>query len=76
MTQRKKYHVVKSDDQWKVKAEGAKRATRTFDTKAEAVAEGRERGHAAELSQLIIHKANGRIQTEHTYGKDPRDIEG
>lgn len=27
-------------------------------------------------SQLVIHKADGRIQTEHTYGKDPRKTKG
>lgn len=27
-------------------------------------------------SQLVIKKRNGRIQTEHTYGKDPRKTKG
>ena len=27
-------------------------------------------------SQLVIYKKNGRIQTEHTYGADPRRTKG
>lgn len=27
-------------------------------------------------AQLVIHKKNGRIQTEHTYGNDPRRSKG
>lgn len=29
-----------------------------------------------ELSQVVIHGKNGRIQLEWTYGKDPRNVKG
>jgi hypothetical protein len=29
-----------------------------------------------ELCQLVIHGKDGRIQTEHTYGRDPRRSKG
>jgi Uncharacterized protein conserved in bacteria (DUF2188) len=49
---------------------------KTFRTKEEAVragaSQGRQNGHA----QLIIKGRNGRIQSERTYGADPRRTKG
>jgi hypothetical protein len=36
----------------------------------------KERAAKADDGQLVIHKQNGRIQTEHTYGNDPRRRKG
>lgn len=72
---RKEYHVLPQGDGWAVKRDHAERASGLFDTKAEALARGRElsRGIGAEM---ITHTRDGRIQNPNSYGKDrcpPRD---
>ncbi len=48
-----------------------------FDTKQPAVDAGRQTAKgSADPSQLVIKKADGRIQTEHTYQNDPRRHKG
>lgn len=51
-----------------------------FATKREAVAHGRDiarrRYRNGRLVQLVIHKRDGRFQTEHTYGRDPKRSKG
>lgn len=42
---------------------------RVFERKADAVERGRELARA-QHGQLLIRGADGRIQTEHTYGND------
>jgi hypothetical protein len=49
--------------------------------KADAVAEGRECARTAheangDLTQLVVHKKDGKIQFENTYGKDPSKYPG
>jgi hypothetical protein len=58
---------------WRLEGQGA---GQTFPTKDQAVRAGRTRAKAAELGQLVVKGRNGRIQTEHTYGKDPRRSKG
>ena len=76
MSDRKTYHITSKDDHWQVKARGAQRATRLFDTKEKAVEFGREIAKNSELGQIVIHRKDGVIQTEHTYGHDPRKTKG
>ncbi len=77
MANRKTYHVTpKKDGGWNVKGQGASRASSTHDTKAEAVNRGREVAKSQPLGQLVIHKQDGTIQTEHTYGQDPHPPKG
>ncbi len=73
---RKVYHVTKKDDHWQGKRTGADRASVTASTKAEAVAKTKGLAKAAPLGQIRIHKENGQIQMEHTYGQDPRKYLG
>lgn len=73
---RKTYHVVKQDDQWKVKGENAQRSSANFDTKNAAVERAKELAKSQPLGQVVIHKQDGEIQTEYTYGADPRNIPG
>jgi hypothetical protein len=51
-----------------------------FDRKTDAVKEGTRRGKAIQdrggLAQVRIKGANGRIESERTYGKDPRKAKG
>ena len=57
---------------WQGKVAGATRASVVSSTKAEAVQKTKELAKAAPLGQIKIHKGNGQIQTEYTYGQDPR----
>ncbi len=43
-----------------------------FVTKDLAIMEGRSLARRSEPAQLVIFKKNGQIQTEYTYGKDPK----
>jgi uncharacterized protein YdaT len=77
MSKRKTYHVVPNKGGgWDVKAEKASRASSSHETKSEAVERGKELAKNQPLGQIVIHKENGTIQTEHTYGKDPHPPKG
>ena len=67
----KVYHVTWADEQWKVEAEGATRATSVHPTKDEAVAAARELAHAQEPSQVVVYKMDGTVQTRYAY--EPAD---
>ena len=77
MAKRKTYHVTSGPDGgWKVKEEKASRASSSHETKAEAVERAKELAKNQDLGQVVIHKQDGTIQTEHTYGKDPYPPKG
>lgn len=77
MSKRKTYHVVPNKQGgWNVKAENASRAASNHETKSEAVERGKELAKNQPLGQIVIHKGDGTIQTEHTYGKDPHPPKG
>ena len=67
----KVYHVTWADEQWKVEAEGATRATSVHPTKDEAVTAARELAHGQEPSQVVVYKMDGTVQTRYTY--EPAD---
>jgi hypothetical protein len=69
--ERKRYHVVPEQGDWKLELEGGGRASGVFDTKGAAVERGIELARSQGHSQLIIHKQDGTIQEERTYGSDP-----
>ena len=64
------------DGRWQTKAEGASRASQVAKTNAEAIDRARELARSTPLGQVIIHKSDGKIQTEHTYGRDPYPPKG
>lgn len=71
------YHVKPSSDgRWQVAKRGAARASSSHDRKTEAVARGKELASKQRLGQLVVHKADGTIQGEFTYGADPRRTRG
>jgi hypothetical protein len=77
VTKRKTYHVVSnSDGGWDVKKENGQRSSGHFDTKDDAVVRGKELAKSGNHGQIKIHKQDGKIQTEHTYGKDPYPPKG
>jgi len=72
MSDRKTYHVTKNPDgTWKGKAQGGDRASVVGDTKAEVLSRTIEIAKNQQDSQVIIHKKDGKIQSERTYGNDP-----
>jgi len=77
MSRREKFRVLphKSGD-WAVKREGADRASSIHDQKEDAIERAKELAKDAPLGQIIIHKKDGTIQTEHTYRKDPEKYPG
>jgi hypothetical protein len=71
------YDVKRSGDDWAVKERGGARSVGNFDTKDKAVDRARDVArNNPEPAQVVIHKENGRIQTEHTYKKDPNPPKG
>ncbi|MGI9038083.1 MAG: DUF2188 domain-containing protein [Gemmatimonadota bacterium] len=70
------HHIVpNSDGGWDVKRSGATRATRHFDTKADAVDVGREISRN-QRTEFVVHRQDGTIQEKDSHGSDPRSIPG
>lgn len=74
---RKTYHVTPTDNgDWRVKRATANRADSVHENKADAIERAKELAKSADLGQVKIHRSDGEIQTEYTYGKDPRKTPG
>lgn len=69
---RKEHHVVHNSSKggWDVKRSGAQRSSVHVSTKAEAVKVGRIMSQRAG-SELVVHRADGRIQYKDSHGHDP-----
>lgn len=59
-----------SAERWVVSQENAE-FRKEFDTKEEAVEYAKERAKAAQLGQIKVHKSDGNMEYESTYGEDP-----
>lgn len=66
---RNNVRVLPEDKVWKVTLNGVRLSG--FDTKKEAVDHGIAVAKANQPSSLRIHKADGTIEEERTYGSDP-----
>jgi uncharacterized protein YdaT len=67
-----KYHVTPTPNRdWRVKREGSKKAANVFENKSDAIERAKELAKKHSLSQVIVHSKK-KIQTEYTYGKDPK----
>lgn len=71
----KNQHVVPHPHGWAVKGAGNSKATRVVATQAEAIAAGREIA-INQGSELRIHRPNGQIRDNRSYGNDPFPPEG
>ena len=73
MAERKVYHVAPSQGRegWDIKEEGREKPESHHMRKREAVTFARKMAKAAPLAQVIIHKADGSVEEERSYGKDP-----
>lgn len=77
MARRTQYRVLPTDSgNWKVQKTGGQRASAVVENKADAVQEASRLAQKAPLGQVVIHKGDGTIQKEYTYGKDPRKSKG
>lgn len=77
MIKRKKYHVTQQPDgDWQGKLPGAERASVVESTKEKALRETIKLAKRAPLGQVVIHRGDNVIQSERTYGKDPRKYKG
>lgn len=67
------YHVVPNADQsrWVVSRENNDSFREEYDTKDEAVRAAKERARTKEPSQVKVHRADGNMDYESTYGDDP-----
>jgi hypothetical protein len=74
--QRLVLHVLFNDNGWLIKEEGKTIDQGPYPTKEEAIEEAKVRAKGARLGQVIVHKKDHTIETEYTYGNDPRDIPG
>ena len=72
---RRTFHVSPFGEGWKVAAEGEDLEV-VRDNKDDAVAEAKRLAQEGELGQVIVHKQDGTIQEEFTYGDDPRRTPG
>ena len=71
------YHVAPnaSAEKWLVTEEGG--STREeFATKEEAVNAAKQRAQRKALAQVKVHKKDGNMEYESTYGEDPRRSPG
>jgi hypothetical protein len=74
-TRRAVFHVVFADG-WQIKEEGRATHEGPYQTKEDAISVAKGRARSTYLGQVIIHKQDNSIETEYTYGEDPRDIPG
>jgi len=76
-TGREVYHVVPNADatKWVVSQENNE-FRQEFETKEQAVEFARKRAQAAPLGQIKVHKLDGNMEYENTYGEDPTSSPG
>lgn len=73
---RKDRHVVPNSDKgWSVRRSGAARASRVFDTQAQAIDYARSQAKK-DKAELYIHKKDGTIRDRDSYGNDPKKTKG
>ncbi len=75
MAKRNTVRVVPNKNKgWKVKL--GNKTVSQHRKKDTAVTSGRQKAKRNPPSQLVIHKQNGKIQTEYTYEDDPHPPDG
>ena len=67
------YHVVPnaSAEAWVISIENDDQFREEYRTKDEAVHAAKERARGQDPSQVKVHKADGNMDYESTYGEDP-----
>lgn len=62
------YHVTPNGEGWSVGTEHGDQAISRHDTKRGALSAARDRANRGTPSRLVIHRMDGTIQSEHSYG--------
>ncbi len=70
MTKTSKHVVPSLSGRWAVRNSGAGRASRIFNTQAEAIKFGRAAAKNTK-SELYVHGKDGTIKSKNSYGRDP-----
>lgn len=67
------YHVVPNADasRWVISRENDDRFREEYDRKEDAVEAAKSRARGEEPSQVKVHRADGNMDYESTYGDDP-----
>ena len=67
------YHVVPngSGEKWLITQEGNDSTREELNTKAAAVDAAKERARKQEPARVKVHKSDGNMEYESTYGADP-----
>ena len=77
MSDRTQLHVTPwKENGWQVTRAGSDEQLVVVDTKEKAIDYGRDLAKEEGLGQLVVHKADGSIEEEFTYGEDPRSTPG
>lgn len=66
----KTIRVTHQGDKWQVKTDGASKAAKLTDTKADAVQSAIQQAKH-QRAELIIQGKDGKIQSKDSYGNDP-----
>lgn len=70
MTRNSRHVVPSPNGGWSVRAAGAARASKHFDTQDEAIEYGRDLAKRNN-AEFYIHDRNGMIREKRSYGNDP-----
>jgi uncharacterized protein DUF2188 len=78
MAKRQVFHSVPKGNAWAVEQHGKVVSSHRTQKASEAAAikAGHRAQDAGGLGQAVLHKSNGQIREERTYGADPRNIKG
>ena len=69
-------HITFANRRWWVQHSGQREYRGDFSGKKLAVVHACSYAKARPPSQVVVHKRDGTIQTEYTYGADPRKTKG
>lgn len=75
MAKKPPVHTVPHGDGWANRREGSDKVSKTFDTKRDAQAAGRDTAQR-EKTEHVIHKQDGTIGEKNSYGSDPHPPKG
>ena len=76
MAQRTVFHLTPHVNGWQVKEQGSNEREVLVDNKDRALELAKEQAKSHDLAQVIVHKRDGTIEKEFTYGEDPRSTAG
>jgi hypothetical protein len=62
------FHLVPEEDHWAVRREGEDEDVSEYRTKKMALDAARDLAYASEPSRIVVHRADGTIQTSYGYG--------